>query len=714
MDPGTAQRRLLACAECKRLKLRCDKKVPCGSCTRRRCESVCPDGTLNKGRGQGNRLLLAESRQLHDKIEAMQKRMAALKQAISELQGPSTDADPEQQHSDKDSTPSGSEDVALASLMGTLTLGEQPQFFGRNAASDYLVFMKGVHDTSISKVSSVSRLSADIMSRCPLWPGTRQRQFLSMLSALPPKNLVYTAVDVYYDNIEWMFGSLMSREELQRDILDVLYADTMPDIDRIHMHDFAIIFNILAAVCMTDPNTEPSPERSRQYCALACVALSTDPVLEHPSLQAIHAIHLLTWLMHVADDQNTVTIGYNLQGLNTQLCKSLGLHKDDAGWALDDKERQRRRSLVWDVALYNCHVAESLGRPPNFALSQFDARLPADTTAYLDDDHHWQQSYTGWSRSFTSACLMRVLEQAHGAAEVSHATVMRLDRMVREHPVSPALRISKPGTVNPDVPMKTAMQQATVMVLAQKLLLFLHRSFFARALSENPEDPLQSNFHGSVLAAFRAAFYITTTVRTLHQQTPFCVRFPFLWSAAFSSCVILGSIVIRSPRCSLAASAWVEFAKTMATFEQVAPNLRSVARVIPHLRRLHQKALSSRENAASESEDTKPSAEDLDAAELAFIYGVTRLSAGVKSKCSSGAIAIEHILSSERPPAGPTYLSYLVPQAFAKFDDPVPADDANSATPSGDSLCASSDSHHADSTWSGFMDDMGLSLFVSQ
>lgn len=34
----------LACAECRRLKLRCDKNVPCGSCYRRGCESICPLG----------------------------------------------------------------------------------------------------------------------------------------------------------------------------------------------------------------------------------------------------------------------------------------------------------------------------------------------------------------------------------------------------------------------------------------------------------------------------------------------------------------------------------------------------------------------------------------------------------------------------------------------------------------------------------------------
>jgi hypothetical protein len=33
-----------SCAECRRLKLRCDRKVPCQTCTRRGCAEICPEG----------------------------------------------------------------------------------------------------------------------------------------------------------------------------------------------------------------------------------------------------------------------------------------------------------------------------------------------------------------------------------------------------------------------------------------------------------------------------------------------------------------------------------------------------------------------------------------------------------------------------------------------------------------------------------------------
>jgi hypothetical protein len=43
-ERGQSQLGELSCAECRRLKLKCDKKVPCGSCVRRGCESICPCG----------------------------------------------------------------------------------------------------------------------------------------------------------------------------------------------------------------------------------------------------------------------------------------------------------------------------------------------------------------------------------------------------------------------------------------------------------------------------------------------------------------------------------------------------------------------------------------------------------------------------------------------------------------------------------------------
>ncbi|KAH9981574.1 hypothetical protein BJV74DRAFT_80411 [Russula compacta] len=73
----------IACAECRRLKLKCDKSVPCSSCMRRGCASICPNGSLVTG--QGTRFVLADTDRLHNKITEMSARIRQLEDALAVL-----------------------------------------------------------------------------------------------------------------------------------------------------------------------------------------------------------------------------------------------------------------------------------------------------------------------------------------------------------------------------------------------------------------------------------------------------------------------------------------------------------------------------------------------------------------------------------------------------------------------------------------------------
>ncbi|KAK7062843.1 deoxycytidyl transferase [Paramarasmius palmivorus] len=73
----------LSCAECRRLKLKCDKTVPCSSCKRRGCSAICPNGSLITG--QGTRFVLADTEKLHEKIAQMSDRIRLLEDALTIL-----------------------------------------------------------------------------------------------------------------------------------------------------------------------------------------------------------------------------------------------------------------------------------------------------------------------------------------------------------------------------------------------------------------------------------------------------------------------------------------------------------------------------------------------------------------------------------------------------------------------------------------------------
>ncbi|KAI0962091.1 hypothetical protein AcV7_001012 [Taiwanofungus camphoratus] len=139
----------VSCAECRRLKLRCDRKVPCETCVKRGCAAICPEGSLTTGKG--NRLALADAEELHKKIECLQNRSAALEDALRTLQAVVCDEphpllrdESMQANLERPSSypPDGpllsQEDEEILDSFGTLTLGlrGESRFFGQTSRSE--------------------------------------------------------------------------------------------------------------------------------------------------------------------------------------------------------------------------------------------------------------------------------------------------------------------------------------------------------------------------------------------------------------------------------------------------------------------------------------------------------------------------------------------------------------------------------------------------
>ena len=61
-------------------------------------------------------------------------------------------------------------------------------------------------------------------------------------------------------------------------------------------------------------------------------------------------------------------------------------------------------------------------------------------------------------------------------------------------------------------------------------LLYMHRGFFAKAIEDNPKDPLGSSYGTSVIAAYRSAGSLVALMRNLHTQLKEpSERIWFLW-----------------------------------------------------------------------------------------------------------------------------------------------------------------------------------------
>ena len=168
----------MACAECRRLKIRCDRTVPCSTCVKRGCDMLCPNSShcipqapnqlnllpvsrytsagrwksvSNTDPGLVPRVIfilsysfaLVAAEHLHKKIARLEARMHCLEDAVSIIHGTTSSDGPHPllipTKDDKHSLKPVTEDPsALADTLGSLHIdrGGGARFFGPSGGAE--------------------------------------------------------------------------------------------------------------------------------------------------------------------------------------------------------------------------------------------------------------------------------------------------------------------------------------------------------------------------------------------------------------------------------------------------------------------------------------------------------------------------------------------------------------------------------------------------
>lgn len=125
-----------------------------------------------------------------------------------------------------------------------------------------------------------------------------------------------------------------------------------------------------------------------------------------------------------------------------------------------------------------------------------------------------------------------------------------------------------------------------LMDLRYTVLMYIHRSFFAKAIIEYPVNPLRSPYAASFLAAYRASSTILKSTKEQFEIWPnSCSRFFPMWTFSFSAAVsvqlfilcfplsshvvkqvVFGTVVARGPRSPLAQAAMAELEQAYILF----------------------------------------------------------------------------------------------------------------------------------------------------
>ncbi|RDB22452.1 putative transcriptional regulatory protein C1F7.11c [Hypsizygus marmoreus] len=606
----------ISCAECRRLKLKCDKKLPCSSCTRRGCPSICPNGSLSTG--QGTRFVLADTTQLHAKIAEMGQRIRQLEDALAIFQsGVSSETHPLLQDQflaikfGPDKGPAlereePSRDNSLDSIdaLGTLTIGDhgQVKYFGRSAGSEALLLAGAELDTMASATETdtmpqVSLEIARLSNEFPFGADRHADKAMDLLfEYLPSQPRAWSLCETYMEHASWAFRP-MKRDEIIDDVLMPIYksmkerqAEGWTGPHTISPHRLAVLFLVFALGALVDLTLEPFNAESETYYQLSKASISLRSIFESPEVASVQAVILMAAYHGLGGKRYTLDTSWALTSLGCKLAQSIGLHRDSARFDMDPKTVQRRRALFWELFSTELFYSLGTGRPPSIRLSYIDCEFPEDDEATLDKDGNILKGYHQWKYEFTKDIFSTVTELTLTAEVPKYQTVLELDRKVREKALPPHLNVflsPEDEHCTPSVYMRGCLlsQYRTVA------LLYIHRSFFAQAMLDHPVNPLRSPYAPSFLAAYRCASGVIKSNLNHFERFPdLCCRWWSIWTHLFSAAIIVGCIVTRSPSSSMAPSAFIELGLACDLFEKGATHSRRARSGLAILRKLREKA----------------------------------------------------------------------------------------------------------------------------
>ncbi|KAG7445199.1 uncharacterized protein BT62DRAFT_933002 [Guyanagaster necrorhizus] len=588
----------IACAECRRLKIRCDRMVPCSTCVKRGCASLCPNGTVPPG--QGSRFVLAATEHLQNTLKKLEDRMHSLEDAIAIVYSATSDSphpllvkckdeeveeEPSNLNSVKEEAEEMDEDSPVPlDALGTLYIDQDGwnRFFGPSGGSE----KQNPQASSLPELDA-SYLSPQINMSCRSFPFTPQMLPIastqaSIESFLPPIERALELADIFLEHLSWMF-QIVSAQQI-KELIYIVYKHK--DIEYVP-HDLALMLSVLGIGALVDLKLPPYNLEAQHYDKLAQAALALQPVLPEQSIVTIKVLHLMSIYNGMSGKESNLERSYALLCLASQV--ALRVDIDPSMWGFEGKEAYDRRVYFWNLvagSLWQCLVT---GRPPVILSGFIDCKIPT-----AEEESNFQQGevplgFGIWGFKASRECLVHVVKASLAVKPPSYESILELDQRIREF-ASPR---SSDNMSEDSTPL--SMKMFVRSHYKELMLLFLHRAFFTQAMTENPTNPLLSPHAKSVIAAYQSACVVLQDTRIQFMKKPLlCARVWRIWSFAFTAAVVVGTVAIRGAHMNLEPTALEEFEASCTMFRSAADTSPRAARALPVLEPMLQKARQTR------------------------------------------------------------------------------------------------------------------------
>ncbi|KAK0205495.1 hypothetical protein DFS33DRAFT_1328864 [Desarmillaria ectypa] len=594
----------IACAECRRLKIRCDRMVPCSTCLKRGCASLCPNGTVPPG--QGSRFVLAATEHLQSTLQKLEDRMHSLEDAIAIVYGANSDTphpllvkckdeEVEEEPSNLKSVKEEAEEKdgdspALLDALGTLYIDNDGwnRFFGPSGGSESLLNKQNAQSCPLPELDT-SYLSPEINMCCRSFPFTPQTLPIasvqsSIESFLPPIERALELSNIFLEHLSWMFQVVSARQ-----IKEVIYIVYKHKIIEYGPHDLALMLAVLGIGALVDLKLQPYNLEAQHYYKLAQAALALQPVLAEQSIVSIKVLHLMSIYNGMSGKESNLERSYALLSLASQVALRIGCHIDPSMWGFEGKEAYDRRVYFWNLvagSLWQCLVT---GRPPVILSEFIDCKIPT-----AEEENTFQRGevplgFGIWGFKASRECLVHVVKASLAVKPPSYESILELDQKIREF-ASP-----RPSEIMSEDSTPLSMRIFVRSHYKELMLLFLHRAFFTQAMTEYPTNPLLSPHAKSVITAYQSACVVLQDTRIQFMKKPLlCTRVWRIWTLAFTAAVVVGTIAIRGAHMNLEPTALEEFEAACTMFRSAAETSPRAARALPILGPMLQKARETR------------------------------------------------------------------------------------------------------------------------
>ncbi|KAI0756452.1 hypothetical protein C8Q80DRAFT_1223696 [Daedaleopsis nitida] len=698
----------VSCAECRRLKLRCDRQVPCESCTKRGCAALCPDGSLPTTKGPKLKAA-AEVEELKDKIAQLEAALQAMQATISDEPHPLLQDSPAQQPSATTPTSQGSpsssggsvpstssaasqspeadsvtqaDEQEVLDTFGTLTLGNrgEARYFGQTSRTEYLIHAPERLTPFVDNLKLPRLSQMTIQEACKELDVFCSNEAIGdeVLACIPTMEEALRLVEIYFECSKFIWYPL-PREYVYTEIVQAIYQQPVDEYCHVtRKHALSLLFMIFALATLFNLNMPPYAAEAQEYYLLARIALRWAPPTYDTTLAAIQSILYMGTYLEMADCEPAHT-GSHKSWITVRtavgLGFSIGLHVSSYKWQLDDAASAKRARVFWQLFTQDTWLSFGFGRPPSINLTFVDCDIPKAEHISTAGGSSWSTGFHVWTWQFTKL-LHNIMSSAFAAKSPSYTRIMELDKRVRD--------FSEPEPCLPNDPKKPdevtlTMQKLLVTLYKETTHLNLHRPYLSQALKDSPEDPLRHRFGASVMIIYRSAWRILNAVQSAYKTAPgISARISLLWSHALACAILLCLLITRAPGSNLASPALMELDKICELFEEAANKSQIASNNIHVLRKLRKQA-----HAAI----TKVMAEDaaLIESELDRLGGKTQLVQTIGERtirACSGALmnrCIESYLASRNPPSvfeqvgNPNgLLQPMVAQETPRFDDVDP------------------------------------------